>query len=42
VVRDAVRRQLAMARFQELRRRVLPLAKARGYWSDEDVFRDVS
>jgi len=42
VVRDAVRRQLALAQFQDLRRRVMPLAEARGYLTDEDVFRDVS
>lgn len=42
VVRDAVRRQLALTRFQDLRRRIMPLAEARGYLTDEDVFRDVS
>jgi hypothetical protein len=42
VVRDAVRRQLALAQFQDLRRRTMPLAEARGYLTDEDVFRDVS
>lgn len=42
VVRDAVQRQLALARLQDLRRRVMPLAEAQGYLTDEDVFRDVS
>lgn len=42
VIRDAVRRQLALARFQDLRRRIMPLAEARGYLTDEDVFRNVS
>ena len=42
VVRDAVQRQLALAQFQDLRRRIMPLAEARGYLTDEDVFRDVS
>lgn len=42
VVRDAVRRQLALAQFEDLRRRIMPLAEARGYLTDEDVFRDVS
>jgi len=41
-VREAVRRQLALVQFQELRRRIMPLAEARGYLTDEDVFRDVS
>jgi predicted transcriptional regulator len=42
LARDALRRQLALLRFERLRRRVLPLAEARGYLTDEDVFRDVS
>ena len=42
VVRDAIRRQLALAEFEDLRRRIMPLAEARGYLTDEDVFRDVS
>jgi predicted transcriptional regulator len=42
VVRDAVRRQLALAQFQDLRRRIMPFAEARGYLTDEDVFKDVS
>ena len=42
VVRDAIQRQFAVARFQELRRRIMPLAEARGYLTDEDVFREVS
>ena len=42
VVREALRRQLALAQFEDLRRRIMPLAEARGYLTDEDVFRDVS
>ena len=42
VVRDAVRRQLALAQLEDLRHRIMPLAEARGYLTDEDVFRDVS
>ena len=42
VARDALRRQLAVAQFDDLRRRVMPLAEARGYLTDEDVFRDIS
>ena len=42
VVREALRRQLAIAQFQDLRRRIMPLAEAAGYLTDEDVFRDVS
>ena len=42
LVRAAVRRQVALETFEQLRRDVLPLAEARGYLTDEDVFRDVS
>jgi predicted transcriptional regulator len=42
VVRDALRRQLALSRFEDLRRRVMPFAEARGYLVDDDVARDVS
>ena len=42
LVRDALRRQLALAQLDDLRQRIMPLAEARGYLTDEDVFRDVS
>ncbi len=42
VVRDALRRQLALLRFEQLRRQVMPFAEARGFLTDEDVSRDVS
>ena len=42
LARDAIRRQLAMLQFEDLRRKVLPFAEARGYLTDEDVVRDVS
>lgn len=42
VVRDALRRQLALSRFEQVRQRVMPFAEAAGYLTDEDVFRDVS
>ena len=42
LVRDALRRQLSMLRFERLRRRALPFAEARGYLTDEDVVRDIS
>lgn len=41
-VREALRRQLALSQFEELRRRIMPFAEAQGYLTDEDVFRDVS
>ena len=42
IVRDALRRQLALESFELLRRQVLPFAEAHGYLVDEDVFRDLS
>ena len=42
VVRDALRRQLSLLRFEQLRRQAMPFAEARGYLTDEDVSRDVS
>ena len=42
IARDALRRQLAVFQFDDLRRQVMPFAEARGYLTDEDVFRDIS
>lgn len=42
LVRDAVRRQLALLRFEQARRTLLPLAEAQGVLIDEDVFARVS
>lgn len=42
LVREALRRQLSLFRFEQLRRNALPFAEARGYLTDEDVARDVS
>ena len=42
LVRDALRRQLALVRFEQVRRGLLPLAEAIGILSDEDVFDLVS
>jgi predicted transcriptional regulator len=42
LVREALRRQLTLVEFEQQRRRVLPFAEARGYLTDEDIFRDIS
>ncbi len=42
IVRDALKRHLALLRFEQLRRRTMPFAEARGYLSDGDVFDQVS
>lgn len=42
IAREALRRQLALTQFEELRKRMMPFAEAAGYLTDEDVFRDIS
>lgn len=42
IAREALRRQVAVARFRELRKKTLPLAEAHGLVTDEDVFRLLS
>lgn len=42
VVREALRRQLRIWEFESLRQSMSPLAEARGYLTDEDVFNEVS
>ena len=42
VLRDALKRQLTILRFEQLRRRVVPFAEAAGYLTDEDVFKAIS
>lgn len=42
IAREALERQVAVARFRELRGRALPFAEAQGLLTDEDVFRAVS
>lgn len=42
LVREALQRQLGLLEFEQLRRLIMPYAEARGYLTDEDVFRDVS
>jgi Arc/MetJ-type ribon-helix-helix transcriptional regulator len=42
VIRDALRRQLTVELFDQMRRRVAPFAEAQGLLTDEDVFKVVS
>ena len=42
IIREALRRQLSVGMFDELRRRLAPLAEARGWLTDEDVFENIS
>jgi predicted transcriptional regulator len=42
IAREALQRQLCVSQFDALRKKIMPFAEARGYLTDEDVFRDVS
>lgn len=42
VIREALERYLALKRFQQLRKKVLPFAEAEGLVTDEDVFKTIS
>jgi metal-responsive CopG/Arc/MetJ family transcriptional regulator len=42
IIRDAISRYLAVRRFRQLRKRVLPCAEAQGLLTDEDVFKAIS
>lgn len=42
VVRDALRRQLSLMTFEQLRHKAMPFAEARGFLTDEDIFKVVS
>ncbi|HSU16944.1 CopG family ribbon-helix-helix protein [Longimicrobium sp.] len=42
LVRNAVEAYVAERRFDELRARVIPQAQRAGFFTDEDVFREIS
>jgi len=42
IAREALRRQVAISRFRELRKKTLPFSEAQGLLTDEDVFRVLS
>ena len=42
IVRDALRRQLQLMRFERLRRKALPFGEAAGWLTDDDVFAAIS
>ena len=42
IVRESIRRYVAVERFRALRRKALPFAEAQGFLTDEDVFRAIS
>jgi predicted DNA-binding protein len=42
IVRESIRRYVAVEKFRSLRKKVLPFAEAQGYLTDEDVFNAIS
>jgi predicted transcriptional regulator len=42
IVRESIRRYVAVEKFRSLRRKALPFAEAQGYLTDEDVFKAIS
>jgi len=42
VVRDALREYFARKDLEQIRKQMVPLAEAKGIFTDEDVFREVS
>ena len=42
LVRESIRRYVAVEKFRALRKKALPFAEAQGFLTDEDVFRAIS
>jgi len=42
IVRESLRRYVAVQRFRNIRRKVLPFAEAQGFVTDEDVLKALS
>lgn len=42
IVRESIRRYVAVEKFRALRKKVLPFAEAQGFLTDEDVFKAIS
>lgn len=42
IVRESIRRYIAVEKFRSLRKKTLPFAEAQGFLTDEDVFRAIS
>jgi predicted transcriptional regulator len=42
LAREALRRQLRVSQFEALRKKIMPFAEAKGYLTDEDIFREVT
>jgi predicted transcriptional regulator len=42
LIREAIRRQLMIYSFENLRERSVPFAEKEGYITDEDIFQEIS
>ncbi len=42
IVRESIRRYVAVEKFRALRKKVLPFAESQGFLTDEDVFKAIS
>jgi len=42
IVRESLRRYVAVERFRSIRRKILPFAEAQGLLTDDDVFKALS
>ncbi|MDD5483508.1 MAG: CopG family transcriptional regulator [Kiritimatiellae bacterium] len=42
LVRESIRRYVAIEKFRTLRKKVLPFAEAQGFITDDDVFKAIS
>mgnify|MGYP001565132904 FL=1 len=42
IIREAIARYLAVRRFKQLRKQVLPFSEAEGLLTDEDIFKAIS
>ena len=42
VVRESIRRYVAVEKFRAIRKKVLPFAEAQGFITDEDIFKAIS
>ena len=42
LVREAIRKQMSIESFQQIRNRILPFAEAKGLLTDEDIWKEIS
>ncbi len=42
IVRESLQQYVAVRRFRQIRKQVLPIAESQGFLTDEDIFREIS